>query len=280
MPNWAYNCVTITGPKDQREKFKEAVRREDGTRDFDFQKILPMPESLNLVAGGWQEAAVLAALLDEARKITNAIPDKDREPALLGIATETLTAATIYKEMFGDRNLETDQKRLAEMLKAPNAAKSRGVKYDAETHPETYQEHVDWGYAYLANYRKYGVIDWYHWCCQNWGTKWNAGDVEVWEQDDELCYRLDTAWSPPVGVIDFMPTFLKQIECPDLKIEWLWAEEQGYFGGTITVTVDDIQDDYHEGDDAAYAICEEVMGYSQRSLEEEYAEEEKEEATE
>ena len=28
---------------------------------------------------------------------------------------------------------------------------------------------------------KYGFCDWYTWCCNNWGTKWNANDVSVFD---------------------------------------------------------------------------------------------------
>ena len=43
---------------------------------------------------------------------------------------------------------------------------------------------------------------WYHWCIDNWGTKWEA-DVTGFEvQDyDTLEIEFQTAWSPPEGVV-------------------------------------------------------------------------------
>ena len=45
-----------------------------------------------------------------------------------------------------------------------------------------------------------GTEDWYSWCVENWGAKWDACDV-YWSQDgNELNLTFQTAWSPPIGV--------------------------------------------------------------------------------
>lgn len=53
-----------------------------------------------------------------------------------------------------------------------------------------------------ANIEKYGYSDWYTWCINNWGTKWDInGDVgDADESDDGLSVLMsfDTAWSPPL----------------------------------------------------------------------------------
>ena len=44
---------------------------------------------------------------------------------------------------------------------------------------------------------------WYDWNCQNWGTKWDACNVEITRDDEdylEICF--DTAWSPATPVIE------------------------------------------------------------------------------
>ena len=44
---------------------------------------------------------------------------------------------------------------------------------------------------------------WYHWCIDNWGTKWDACDKSVEYEDDEiLALTFNTAWSPPEGIIE------------------------------------------------------------------------------
>lgn len=41
----------------------------------------------------------------------------------------------------------------------------------------------------------------YQWCCENWGTKWNASNCEVTKDEKKVLFRFDTAWSPPIPVI-------------------------------------------------------------------------------
>lgn len=79
-------------------------------------------------------------------------------------------------------------------------------------------EDIDW----------YNTKDnWYGWNISNWGTKWDASNVEMETHDDMLTIRFDTAWSPPVEVLETLST-----QHPELGIKLEWEEEQG-FGGTI-----------------------------------------------
>ena len=47
MPNWTYN--TITASKKVISKIKKELTNEEG--GLDFNKLIPMPESLNVTAG-------------------------------------------------------------------------------------------------------------------------------------------------------------------------------------------------------------------------------------
>ena len=43
----------------------------------------------------------------------------------------------------------------------------------------------------------------YMWCVNNWGTKWDVGDVDIEYEDSEiLSLEFDTAWSPPEGIME------------------------------------------------------------------------------
>lgn len=54
------------------------------------------------------------------------------------------------------------------------------------------------GKIYVDNYLNYGATTWYDWCCQNWGTKWNAGNTEAFGND---AVTFETAWCSPEPVI-------------------------------------------------------------------------------
>ena len=40
--------------------------------------------------------------------------------------------------------------------------------------------------------------NWYNWSIENWGTKWDVSECEIYEQsNEEVQYNFDTAWGPP-----------------------------------------------------------------------------------
>ena len=44
---------------------------------------------------------------------------------------------------------------------------------------------------------------WYHWCIDNWGTKWELSELDIEYSDDEILeLTFSTAWSPPEGVMN------------------------------------------------------------------------------
>ena len=56
-----------------------------------------------------------------------------------------------------------------------------------------------------ANIEKYGVANWYDFCVNEWGTKWDVDPYEKVEFDDQwdkhgITFGFDSAWAPPVGV--------------------------------------------------------------------------------
>lgn len=98
----------------------------------------------------------------------------------------------------------------------------------------------------LTKYReKYGTaMDGYNsggydWCCQNWGTKWNAYEVEKFEHPHRgLCITFQTAWTPPSPVI---AAIAKRF--PDLTLEHEYFEHgASYCGGVQYIHKDDCED--------------------------------------
>jgi len=53
-----------------------------------------------------------------------------------------------------------------------------------------------------ANLKKYGYQDWYTYCVNEWGTKWDIGYQEDWnepcdESETTFTVQYNSAWSPP-----------------------------------------------------------------------------------
>lgn len=80
--------------------------------------------------------------------------------------------------------------------------------------------------------------NWYNFNVREWGTKWDARDVDLLEDDETyLHYKFDTAWSPPTEVIAKLAE-----QNPNLNLTLEYREEQGWggevnFNGSVTVVV-------------------------------------------
>jgi hypothetical protein len=54
-----------------------------------------------------------------------------------------------------------------------------------------------------SNLAKYGVANWYDFCVNNWGTKW---DIDPYDPEDVVIvdncieFGFDSAWAPPTGI--------------------------------------------------------------------------------
>jgi len=76
---------------------------------------------------------------------------------------------------------------------------------------------------------KYGCDNWYDWCVENWGTKWDVEAELVDESEIYLRYEFDSAWSPP---IDWLEEVAKQF--PKLHFKLKYEEEgMGFMGIAI-----------------------------------------------
>jgi len=61
---------------------------------------------------------------------------------------------------------------------------------------------------------------WYHWCVDNWDTKWEPDMAGIEYEDSEiLAITFNTAWSPPEGVI----TKLRE-KFPDVTFQCFYDE--------------------------------------------------------
>lgn len=87
----------------------------------------------------------------------------------------------------------------------------------------------------------YESEEWYGWCVENWGTKWNcdAEDYQVNEDNTELSFWFDSAWGPPVGLYYFIEANT------DLQVKAFYHEEGMQFTGQFV----DGDDEYYEYSD-------------------------------
>lgn len=169
MPNWCENTLTVTGPKEHLDKFKELSIKDDV---FTLSGVYPTPEELlNIVSPNYYRGE------DEQEKI------------------------------------EHDKK--VQML-----------------------------------INKYGHEDWYNWRIANWGTKWDASDMQgiSINEDEQLSLWFASAWSPPLG---WVKVASERFTCLNFVITYM--EEGVGFCGRFSVidgfeNIEDVEIEYQDDD--------------------------------
>lgn len=190
MPNWVQNEIIFENASD--EKVAALIRElklatESEGQAFDFNKIIPMPDSLNIEPGTHQDYAIAYYATDRLMK-----------------PVEQTNLAELISNHFNADWAKEVVSRLKEMIKS-------GAKMDWD---KLYTD----GKQYIFNRENYGCYDWYHWCCRYWGTKWNACEAE-WSLDDGMLV-FQTAWSAPFPIIEALAQ-----KYPDLEFTHRWADE-------------------------------------------------------
>jgi hypothetical protein len=217
---------TVTGPGKEIDRFIEKViaKNDEGEKYFDFNALIPRPESLNITSTSY-----------------------DTEFFALGIeSTEGGMMGAIRQMMGKEREtpLEYDWVKKAgiktreELLAWLEANKPDSLKNACKA---------------AENLEQYGHTDWYGWNTCNWGTKWNSyGFSEAERVNGTYEFSFETAWSPPVPIFEKLAE-----EFPELTFEFLYFDEGWNFAGTATLENGACVDDSKE---ATAELYEQVYG--------------------
>lgn len=207
MPNWVRNHLIIHGENavELLQSLLSESREEKGKMEFDFNKIKPMPEELNIQSSRVAQNSAklflnsMEEFSDERIKYGKIFKQAYKGGYFTLIGDE---AKTLMKETMSCHDLEAEGCPL--LFKNPDDV-------------------FNYGKRVLDNFAQYGAVDWYDWRCNNWGTKWNAAYTEIPAEGVAEVY-FDTAWNP---VVALMRELSKQN--PDCKFEYEYAEEQTAF---------------------------------------------------
>ena len=200
MPNWVSNHLTIYGENAVEVLRSLLVKSEDNDcgYELDFNKIIPMPEELNIESGSCTQ--------DCAKLYVN---------AMLEGCDAYKKYAALYVQAFGKDVAMSEDEQIKTMQYALLHKDFNTRKVMFETKADVYA----YGKKALDNYAKYGAKDWYDWRRGNWGTKWNACRTQINDLDKPEIY-FDTAWSTPIPVLDKLSQMY-----PDLKFDFEFADE-------------------------------------------------------
>ena len=172
MPNHITNILKFKGDSEQVHAMLDKIKSDElGFGSIDFNKIIPMPESLNIEAGSRTDEALYVCMM----ALNPAAPDMG-VPKLSSEEYQKL--AGIVGRSKGEQFMTLDAQRI-----------SRASKYTPLS------DVIAMGQVVISNFLQYGCGDWYGWCNRNWGTKWNAYDVHF-DQESQSIHFL-TAWDTP-----------------------------------------------------------------------------------
>lgn len=192
MPNHVTNRLNLIGEQTRIDELLDKIKNDElGRGTIDFNKIIPMPEALDVESGSVESDAI-KAYLKAACPITDDYGVKKLEPEAYRSIVGKLDSKFYVKY--------TDQKIMETDLNVPNAS-----------------ELIKQGQVYVDNLLNYGATTWYDWRCNNWGTKWNAYDFRPFE-DNTLTFS--TAWSRALPIIDKLSEMY-----PDIRFSYGWADE-------------------------------------------------------
>ena len=224
MPNHIINKVTLKGGN-----FKEVldfIKIDDTDKKcntIDFDKIIPMPKSLEIESGSNSDLAlkyVLSLMEKENPERAKNILDLWNKDKFYPITEIVFTESQISR---------IDEKR---------------------------DEMLSLGNTMINNLINYGYVDWYGWRNKYWNTKWGAYDFKEGEENQII---FCTAWSAPIPIYT---TLCKMFPNITFDIEYA-DENIGYNSAHIVLKDEEVLTyiEYNDADADAIVFAENLWGY-------------------
>lgn len=207
MPNWVTNELKVRVKDETQRQIVKSWINEDG--EFDFNKIIPMPETLEMTSGSIEDEAITYYVTERLTKA----PSRTKLKKYISNLFSKNWPLTVYKRL---------KKKISEMTDDVYAKNGEG-KPDT-----TLDDLYKMGEAYVTNIKKYGCSTWYDWCRRFWGTKWNACDTSIEEDEESITIHFNTAWNSPDPVLAEIIN-----KWPELEWDNDVDEEGGFFSGII-----------------------------------------------
>ena len=91
-------------------------------------------------------------------------------------------------------------------------------------------EHISSTNGDLSSNELLTIPNWYNWNLSNLGTKWNVRDAEYINNNENIIYNFETAWSPPIPWV-----FKVSIKYSEITFELDYSEEAMGFAGLIEI---------------------------------------------
>lgn len=195
MPNHVRNIIVIEADKAKISEILDAIKNDEkGIGSIDFNKLIPMPESLDIECSSNTRKGleIFKKFNDKAKnliKMIDTIPNSKK----------FIFAANAKKEIAKEiKSMSEEDKKLFCL-----------------------------GNQAYENIQNYGAPTWYEWSVEHWGTKWNAYDFDY---DKDKTIYFNTAWSAPHNILQALSEKYPEVQ---LEHSWA-DEDIGYNVGERT----------------------------------------------
>jgi hypothetical protein len=132
------------------------------------------------------------------------------------------------------RKAFNEGKLLNEFAPVPQALQIVAGRVGADDEPEQIKLHEQT----MHNLSTYGYANWYDWCVNEWGTKWDVGgegDQSSQDSPTDVRMNFDSAWAPPIAAME-------KFQDLGFKVKLIYWESGMCFCGIFDENGDDYMD--------------------------------------
>lgn len=202
MPNYVYNTMKVSR-NDIKKVFRTSIN-DNGVSELivDFNMSVPMPEPLDISCFATSHEPAYYFMSERCTLAVSEVAKKFTNIGLFDVFFDTCGSCSISD--------------IAEQVEFRMRDMTDEVK----------QDFFQTGKRLIENKLNYGYCDWYSWRLDNWGTKWNAFEYKIVEDecdDNFVVAKFETAWDAPTK-------WLRTLANNNVTFSLEWIEEQGYHG--------------------------------------------------
>jgi hypothetical protein len=122
---------------------------------------------------------------------------------------------------------------------------------------------------------KHGYSDWYGFCTNEWGTKWDTGEAgnnDIHPDGKMLTAGFDTAWSPPIAAYEKLMDLGFSVKAgyyePGMGYAGLWEDGDDDYYDLSEMNSKEVEDALPSGLDDLFGISETMAEYEAEEQEE------------
>ncbi len=186
MPNWVKTIV-----KTKPDVLKDIMNKYSDKGVLSFDKIIPMPKELDIDSSSSGEMGLMYLFIESTDDIYK-----------LKVNTIFHSLNVFHSDIYRDKRFENIEDNFEKYKVDPD-----------------FTESIELGRKYIENYDKFGYCNWYNWCTDHWGTKWDLSK----SSNDETTLIFETAWGFAGNVIlklsEIYPNTLFKCEFADEGIK-------------------------------------------------------------